>query len=565
MKIKWKVLMALDILLITIIITVNFMVKGILSDLVSNKTSSELKNYSALGITLLDTSYPGDWSLQGDQLYKGDHLINGDYEVVNELSADTGILATIFAGNTRISTTVRNEKGELQVGTQASPEVQKMVLEKSKPYKGSAPVAGKDADTYYIPLLDKDGKTVGMWFVGIYSDVINHQISDSMKWITSILILLGLVGTTISYILGKYISKGYNVIRKDLERLEKGDFNVTFIGKSFKRKDEVGDIIRSFYNMQNKIREIITSIKSETGNIKSSSTILAEGADNVYRDVENISATTQELSAGMEETAASSEEMSATSLSIEQEIGNVSDKAKSGKKLAYEIKQRAESLKLEALESQKTAIEIYENTNKKLRQSIEKAAAINEIRALSKTILDITAQTNLLSLNASIESARAGEAGKGFAVVANEIANLAHNSKAAVSQIETISSDISITVEEIVKDSELLLNFMDTKVIRDYDILVNTGEQYNEDAVTVEQVVTDIDTSTAQLYESISYIRRAIEEVTTAAQEGSKGSSEIAEKSTSIFHKTNEVLEQANTNREIADTLNELVQFFHID
>jgi methyl-accepting chemotaxis protein len=267
----------------------------------------------------------------------------------------------------------------------------------------------------------------------------------------------------------------------------------------------------------------------------------------------------------MEETAASTEEMSATSLAIEEEIGHVTNKAVNGQKIAAEIKQRAESLKKVALESQQSAVEIYDNANKKLRLSIEKAAAIDEIKSLSKTILDITAQTNLLALNASIESARAGEAGKGFAVVANEIAVLARNSKTAVSQIEAITSDISLTVEEIVSDCKLILNFVDTKVIKDYGFLVNTGEQYNTDAITVEQMVSEIKNSASQLYESISYIRKAIEEVTVASQEGSKGSSEIAEKSTSIFHKTNEVLEQANRNKEISASLNELVQFFKID
>ncbi len=316
--------------------------------------------------------------------------------------------------------------------------------------------------------------------------------------------------------------------------------------------------------MQDKIKNIIISIKSSTGVINDSSLILAEGADYVYQDVENISATTQELSAGMEEMAASTEEMNASSVSIEEEISHVTNKATNGQEMATEIKKRAEQLKAIALESQKNASEIYDNANKKLRGSIEKASAINEIKALSKTILDITAQTNLLALNASIESARAGEAGKGFAVVASEIANLAHNSKKAVSQIEEITNDISLAVEEIVADSRLLLDFMDTKVIKDYGFLVQTGEQYNEDANTVEQMVTEIKTSAAQLNESIGYIRRAVEEVTLASQEGAKGSSEIADKSTSIFHKTNEVLEQANKNKEVAAELNELVKFFRL-
>lgn len=490
--------------------------------------------------------------------------MNDNNSVVDSVSKNTGLLATIFAGDTRVTTTVKDEKGNRATGTKAPVDVKKNVLQKNSTFNGIVTVVGKSADTYYVPLKDKSGNTVGMWFVGIYSNTIRQEIASSVRFIFVLLLIFALIGTLISYFLGTYISKGYNIIKTDLERLEKGDFNVTFHDSSFRRKDEIGNIIRSFYNMQEKIKEIITSIRTETNNLNSSSAILAEGADNVYQHIENISSTTQELSAGMEETAASTEEMNATSASIEEEIGRVSEKAKDGQNLAAEIKERAKSLKTTALDSQKTAAELYDETNKKLRQSIEKAAAINEIKSLSKTILDITAQTNLLALNASIESARAGEAGKGFAVVANEIANLANNSKAAVSQIESISNEISDTVENIVNNSKLLLEFMDTRVIKDYDVLVNTGEQYNADADTVEQMVSEISTSTIQLNESISYIRKAIDEVTTASQEGSKGSSEIAEKASSIFQKTDEVRNQANNNKETASNLNELMKFFQI-
>jgi methyl-accepting chemotaxis protein len=256
--------------------------------------------------------------------------------------------------------------------------------------------------------------------------------------------------------------------------------------------------------------------------------------------------------------------MNATSLTIEEEIGHVSDKAVNGQEIALEIKKRAGNLKEVALSSQKSAIEIYDNANKKMRQSIEKAAAIEEIKTLSQTILAITAQTNLLALNASIESARAGEAGKGFAVVAHEIGTLAQNSKNAVSKIEEITNMISAAVDDIVKDSELLLEFVDTKVIKDYDIMVQTGEQYNQDAGTVESMVTDIKNSSVQLNDSIHYIIQAVNEVTLATTEGSKGSTDIAEKSSSIFLKTNQVLEQANKNKEIASHLNEMVQFFKL-
>jgi methyl-accepting chemotaxis protein len=564
MKIKWKIVLALDSLLVAIIVLTNFMVHSEVTDLVAEETSAELTNYSVLGLSLLDTHYPGDWSLEGENLYKGETLMNGNYEVVDEFSEDTGILATIFAGDTRIATTVKNDEGERQIGTQASTSVKEKVLSKSKNYQGEAVVAGQNADTFYVPLFDKDGNTIGMWFVGIYSDVVNDKISAVMLSVTTYLILFLIIGSVVSYFLGKYIAKGYNMVKLDLGKLENGNFNITFQESNLVRKDEIGDIIRSFHNMQKKVRSIISSIKEETSNIGISSTILAEGADNVYRDVEDISATTEELSAGMEETAASTQEMNATSQAIEEEIIRVSDKAVNGQQIASEIMNRAKSLMTVATESQRNAIEIYESVNKKLRSSIDKAAAINEIKVLSKTILAITAQTNLLALNASIESARAGEAGKGFAVVANEIGVLARNSQSAVTQIEAISNEISNVVDDIVDDSRILLNFVDTKVIKDYGVLVQTGEQYHEDANTVEQMVAEIKNSTSQLSESIHYIRKAIDEVTLATEEGSKGSADIAEKTNSIFNKTDTVLEQANGNKVIAAKLNDVVQFFKI-
>lgn len=565
MKIKWKITIAFDVFLVTILVMMSFMIKESLTTFDRNKTTDMLKNYSKIGMSLLDKYYPGDWSVQGDKLFKGDTQMNDNNEVVDSIASDVNVLATIFSGDTRVATTVMDAKGNRATGTQASAKVKNEVITNAKSYQGIADVAGKKTFTYYVPIKDNGGKVIGMWFVGIYYNVMNKEINNSMNFVNILMIILIILCTALSIFLGSYSAKGYRMLKGNLGHLENGDFNITFHNKSIKRKDEIGAISKSFVNMQEKIRNIIISIKESTSAISDSSSILAVKADEVYQDVENISSTTEELSAGMEETAASTQEMSATSVAIEEEIGRVTEKAENGKSVAVEIKQRAEGLKTIALDSQKTAAQMYESTNKQLRQSIAKAAAINEIKSLSKTILDITAQTNLLALNASIESARAGEAGRGFAVVANEIAILAQNSKNAVAQIESISNDISVTVDDIINSSKSLLEFMDSKVIGDYDVLVETGEQYNTDAVTVEQMMTDISNSAVQLNESIQYIRKAIDEVTVASQEGAKGSSEIAEKSTAIYQQVNDVMEQANRNKEIVDQLSELVQFFKID
>ncbi len=565
MKIKWKVILSLSSFIILIIVLSNLFFYQTIRSLVSDETFSELKNYSSLGLNLFDKKYPGDWSLKGDQLYKGSVLMNDNFEVVDDFAQNTGILATVFANETRVSTTVKDETGNRKVGTKAEGDVIEKVLHKDTPYEGTAVVVDKPANTYYIPLHDKDGKVIGMWFVGVYSHVIQARIMHSMISSISVLLVILILGCIVSYLIGDAISKSFKKIQSHMERMEQGDFTIQFDPKHLENsKDEVGAITRSFLRMQHKIHQIISSIKEETGRIEASSDILLKGSNYLYHDVEDISATTEELSAGMEETAASTQEMNSAAAEIENEIDTVTEKAANGQQLATEIMERAQALKGVAVESQKTAVDLYETANKKLRSSIAKAGSIEEIKTLSKAILGIAAQTNLLALNASIESARAGEAGKGFAVVANEISKLAKNSKDAVTKIEQITFEVSEAVEDMISDSKNILNFMDHKVIKDYDILVQTGEQYDQDAATIEKTVQGISTCAEQLLESMKFIRKAVDEVALATEEGSKGSSDIAAKSNFIFNKTNEVLEQANANKEIAQHLHQLVQFFKI-
>ncbi len=233
MKIKWKITLALDLLLLVIMVFSCLLIKVKITDLVNSNTAEELKNYSSMGLSLLNAKYPGDWSLDGDTLSKGGTALNDNFEVVDELSADTGILATLFAGDTRISTTVKDDNGDRKTGTQASEEVQDIVLKNGGIYKGDTVVNEKSATTYYVPLLAKDGTVVGMWFVGKYTDAVHDQINQAMLTTVIFLFIFFLIGTVVSYFLGKYTAKAYGVVKDNLERLETGDFNVEFHIKSF--------------------------------------------------------------------------------------------------------------------------------------------------------------------------------------------------------------------------------------------------------------------------------------------------------------------------------------------
>lgn len=564
MKIKWKIVLVSAMIIALLTLPIVIFTNSEVNSLVFNQSDEELHNYSNMGLQLIDKSYNGDWSIKNGKLYKGDVQINENHQVIDEFTEGTDVLATIFQNDTRVTTNVKDDTGKRMIGTQASEAVIEKVLKQGEAYSGTADILGKSAQTYYTPIKDSRGAVIGMWFVGVYTDVVLAKINSVMVIIVALAAILLVIGMVISYILGNTIADGVKRIQSKIQLMEEGKFNFQFEEKLLNRKDEVGIIARSLQNMVEKIAEIIKDIKSEAENVKTIADKSLKSMEEVHVNIEDISATTEELSAGMEETSASTEEMNASTYEIESDVSNMKARTLHGEQLATEIKQRAGKLKYETDISHKNAIDIYDRTNTQLRESIEHTRAIEEIKELSQTILQITSQTNLLALNAAIEAARAGEAGRGFAVVADEIRKLAENSKEAVSRINDITNNVSGAVQNLVKDSEALLEFVDNQVLNDYKMLVDTSMQYDKDSDMVKEVMTEVNTIAEQLYNTIQQMRQAIEGITIAAGEGAAGTTDIAAKVANIETKANDVLDQVTVNQRSAWKLDEIVGFFNL-
>lgn len=564
MKIKWKIILIIASLVIAFAAIIDVTAYTKISSMVNSKIKEELTTDTGLGLSLFDAKYPGDWNQADSKLYKGGALINDNFAVVDEIKNKTGLFATLFLNDVRISTNVVGDDGKRKLGTKASEEVANDVLKKNQDYQGEANVAGSTSVTRYVPIKDANQKVIGMWAIGISKNKLNKQIMDVMLIISLISLLMLCIGVIIAYALGDAISRGINRVKINLELMAKGNFSDEIDKKTCMRKDELGSIAKSLVVMQEEVRKMILGIKTEVVKIEKAIVISEANVDEVHADLEDISATTQELSASMEETSAATQEMNAASHEIELGIENIAKRAEDGAEATRNIKLRAEKLMKETADSQKTANDIYENTHKELRKSIDKSKSIEEIKVLSDTILGITSQTNLLALNAAIEAARAGEAGKGFAVVADEIRKLAEDSKNAAVQIQIVSTDVTEAVEMLVKDSENVLNFVDKQVLKDYEMLVNTGAQYNSDADYIDVMVSELSAISEELHASIENMLEAIEEITYASSEGAAGSTTIAEKATFIVKKTNEVAKQEAENNKHAEKLLEMVNEFQV-
>ncbi|MDF2986426.1 MAG: Methyl-accepting chemotaxis protein [Eubacterium sp.] len=330
------------------------------------------------------------------------------------------------------------------------------------------------------------------------------------------------------------------------------------------QKDEFGVIIAAVAGLRSELRNTIGEIAGSSNDIRSNVVEVDSTMQNLNSEVFDISSTSEEMSAGLEETSASMDQISSTSNEIETAVESIAAKAQEGAIAAGEIMQRASKLKITATQSQQDADKVYRDTQVELKKAIEQSRSVEEINSLSSAIMAITEQTNLLALNAAIEAARAGEAGKGFAVVADEIRKLADESKKTATEIQNVTKIVLDSVNNLVGNSENVLEFIDKQVISDYDMLVRTGEQYSTDAENVDSMVTEFSATSEQLLASIHSVLKSIEEMSLATNENAKGITNIASRTSEMVDLSTVVVNKSSNSKQNAERLLELVGKFKI-
>lgn len=231
---------------------------------------------------------------------------------------------------------------------------------------------------------------------------------------------------------------------------------------------------------------------------------------------------------------------------------------------ANEISKRAIELKNTSRNLENEAKETHLKIKISMEDALEKIKEVEKIKLLTGSILDISTQTNLLALNAAIEAARAGEAGKGFSVVAEQVRNLAEDSKRTVSEIQIIVEIIFKAVDYLTNISREALGYIETKVLDSYKESVLIGENYEKDALYVNNLVTDLNEASEKILVSIKAVTEAVGDIAMANSEGATGTNAVSDKILNINDKSKEVKSRTNNLSKSSEQLHKLVLKFTV-
>jgi methyl-accepting chemotaxis protein len=376
--------------------------------------------------------------------------------------------------------------------------------------------------------------------------------------ITAIVVLLGII---FSQIISSIIVKQLKKIIVFSNALGEGDLTQAI---DINTKDDIGVMASDLNNSVSKITALISNIHEGSGDISASSEELTATVEEVSSKMQIINKAADQISKGAQDLSAVTEEVSASAQEIEANISELSEKANYAANSSKKISSRAIDIKAKAEKNIEIGNTMYEKSQASILEAIEKGKVVSEVKLMADTIGNIAGQTNLLALNAAIEAARAGDQGKGFAVVAEEVRKLAEQSSSTVVSIQQVVLQIEDAIKNFSDSGQSVLDYILNNVKPSYELLMDTGINYENDAKLINSLATEIADYSKQMTETIAQVNTAMQNISSTAEGSASNSEEILSNFSEITYAVEEISKATQGQSELAQRLNEMVEQFKI-
>lgn len=450
--------------------------------------------------------------------------------------------------------------------------------------------ANPDAGYYENYYFTKEGETENQpkrsytkvfdgfkWVIGTgnYTDDIDKQLATiqatrtasmnrSIALLTGVSVISIIIEIILMLLILKTIVTSLKSMQTFFEEISKGNLAVQMESRILKGKDEFALLAKDAINMKDALKNLVAQTINNSSDINGSVTEVNSSVSRLTSELESISATTEELAASMEETSASAQLVQESSGRIRKSCVDMVDKAADGSKESEEIISRVNGIKDHLNDILKHTENVKGEISGKIEQALKDITVVEKIKDLTSAIMEISSQTNLLSLNASIEAARAGEAGRGFAVVATEIGSLANQSQQTVGEIQKITESVMTAVHNLSDSANAILEFVQKDVTEDLQLFSETTNDYIKDTGYYNNMIAEVKAVADELLGALENITESINAVSKAAEEGAEGTTDIATRNTQINQYSQSVLEKVDKTKNVADTLNQEVSVFRI-
>lgn len=375
--------------------------------------------------------------------------------------------------------------------------------------------------------------------------------------ISAIVVLLAII---ICFILGRRLMRPLVKVSTIIEEIANGDINADF-GMVKETNDEIGLIIE-------KMKELTQSLGSIVGKIRNSSDTMSSNSYELNDTSSQTLAANNEISKAVEDVAEGSTGMAASISKINENLLEMSNETKDINASVDEIKNQTVAVQ-DSSKIMNDKIKSMQDSSHKMDEGISAISkrietvntTVDKVSNIVSVIEEISSETNLLSLNASIEAARAGDAGKGFAVVAQEIRVLSDNTN---TELENIKQIISSLVEEcrycvqasgtIVEDNAKQKEEIKA-VLDEFGSLDEQIQKTAEKADEIEELVTAM----IELNDDITKSSNSLTDVSAANAAATEEMNANIEELNAMMHGVSEMAGHMNDE---SDGLKEALSFF---